>query len=114
VSDRWLRPAIAGVTLVAAVTFLLDLAGPFRIVAAVAFVLLCPGVAWARLLRLDDLGDLVGLGVVIGLSLGAVVAQTMALAGWWSPGAGMAVLASITAIGLALPADRRPVITSPE
>ena len=100
--DRWMRLGIAATTLVAGVLFALDLGGPLRYAAVILFVMACPGLAWARLLKLGDAGDLATVGIAMSVAMTAVVAQTMALARWWSPGVGYLVLAAITAGGIAL------------
>lgn len=51
---------------------------PARAIAVFAFTLICPGVALVRLLPLRDLLERAVLGVAIGLSLAALVAQTAA------------------------------------
>jgi uncharacterized membrane protein len=101
-NDRWIQRAVIGVTIGAAV--LLALGGPaaLRIPLLAAFVLLCPGLAWTPLLRTGDVGDTLAISVGLGIALAALVAQTMALAGWWSPGAGFLVLAAVTVVGLSM------------
>jgi hypothetical protein len=112
IPDRWLRSAIATTTLLAGALFALDLGGPIRYVVVIAFVMACPGLAWARLLRLGDAADLAGIGMALSIALTAVVAQTMALARWWSPGVGYLVLAALTVAGLSfeprVPAEDEP------
>ena len=51
---------------------------PARAIAVFAFTLICPGAALVRLLPLRDLLERAVLGVAIGLSLAALVAQTAA------------------------------------
>lgn len=98
--DRWLRVALAATTLLAGALFALDLGGPVRYAAVVLFLLTCPGLAWARLLKLGDAGDLATVGIAMSVAMTVVVAQAMALAEWWSPGVGYLVLAAVTAAGL--------------
>ena len=101
-ADGWLRAAIAVTTLLAGALFALDLGGPLQYAVVIAFLLSCPGLAWARLLKLGDPGDLATVGIAMSVAMTAVVAQAMALARWWSPGTGYLVLAALTAGGLAL------------
>lgn len=107
--DRWLRVGLAATTLLAGALFALDLGGPLRYAAVIAFLLSCPGLAWARLLKLGDGADLATVGIAMSIAMTAVVAQAMALARWWSPGVGYLVLAAITAAGVSFeprpPAD---------
>jgi hypothetical protein len=100
IPDRSLRTGIAVTTLLAGALFALELGGPVRYVVVIAFVLACPGLAWARLLRLGDAADLAGIGITLSIALAALVGQTMALARWWSPGVGYLALAAITAAGI--------------
>jgi hypothetical protein len=100
-TDVVLRRSVAALAASAGLLFVSGFGGPVRFVVLAAFVLLCPGIAWARLLRLGDTADTIGIGIGIGLSLVAVVGQTMALFGWWSPGTGLVALMALTAGGLA-------------
>lgn len=104
--DRWLRVAITATTLLAGALFVLDLGGPLRYAVVIVFLLSCPGLAWARLLKLGDAADLATVGIAMSVAMTAVIAQAMALARWWSPGIGYLVLASLTAAGLTF--DPRP------
>ena len=112
--DRWLRVAIAATTLLAGGLFALDLGGPLRYAAVIVFLLSCPGLAWARMLKLGDAGDLATIGIAMSVAMTAVVAQVMALARWWSPGIGYLVLAAITAAGVALEPKAPPAETEAE
>lgn len=103
--DRWLRVALGTVTLLAGGLWAAGVGGPLLGAVMIPFVLLCPGLAWSRHLS-DDLGEVVGFGIAISVSLAAVVGQVMALVRWWSPGTGFVVLAAATALGAGIP--RRP------
>lgn len=100
-SDRTLRIVIAAWTALSALAFAFGLSGAVAMTAFVVFTVFCPGIAWARLLGISDRGDQVAIGVALGVAIAVIVAETMALASWWSPGTGFAVLAGITAVGLA-------------
>lgn len=107
-NDRLARICLASVTALAGVLLVLDGAGALRTAVLCTFVLVCPGTAWSRLLRLGDPIDVLALGFAISIALAAVVGQTMALAGWWSPGTGYLVLAAVTGVGLTrVPATER-------
>ena len=101
-TDRNLRIVLGALTLVAGTLYLVDLGGPVRYLVVVPFVLVCPGLAWARLLRIGDAADTLGVGIALSIALVTLVAQAMALASWWSPGVGYLVLAALTGAGLAL------------
>jgi len=111
--DNWLRAAVVAVTLLAVGLFVARVGGPALMGAMVPFVLLCPGLAWARHLR-GDLGETVGFGIGLSIALAAVVGEVMALVSWWSPGTGLAVLVTLTAVGLALPRRARADDDAPE
>lgn len=104
IPDRSLRLALAAITLVAVALFALDVSGAARTAVLVVFVLLCPGLAWSRRFATGDALDSLALAAGFGICSVVVVGQVMALAKWWSPGTGFAVLVAITALGLALPA----------
>lgn len=105
-SDRTARIGLAALTVLAGILLVLDAHGALRTGVLCTFVLACPGTAWSRLLRTGDPVDVLALGLAISIALAAVIGQTMALAGWWSPGTGYMVLAAITAVGLVQDAGR--------
>ena len=102
IPDRWLRAALGATTLLAGALFALDLGGPLHYAVVIVFLLSCPGLAWARLLKLGDPADLATVGIAMSVAMTVVVAQAMALARWWSPGIGYLVLAAITVAGITL------------
>ena len=66
------------------------------------FLLLCPGLAWIRLLRLESgLAELT-LSVALSLVLTTGVAGAMLYAGAWSPRGSLAVLLALTVVALVL------------
>jgi hypothetical protein len=95
------RLAVTGVAVligVAVVAVALDVHA-VRVSAAVLGCLVLPGLGWARRLQLRDLGDTIALTVVLSLTSTAIVATGMAVAGWWSPVAGLVCLAGVAALG---------------
>jgi hypothetical protein len=84
---------------------LLTIAGAhagLRSIAAVAFLLLCPGLPWMWTLKGADF--LVGLIMAMAgsVAIDVVVSEAMILAHLWSPLAGFVLLAAIGGIGLVL------------
>lgn len=65
-----------------------------RAVAVFAFTLVCPGIAVTRLLPVRDLLERVVLAVALGMSFGALVAETADLSRPAPPSAILTVLAS--------------------
>lgn len=93
---------LAAIAPVAALALALGLAldaPAVRMAVALVACLVLPGLGWARRLRLKDLGDTIALTVVLSLSITAVVATAMALAGAWSSLAGLVILVAITGLG---------------
>ncbi len=76
------------------------------------FVLVCPGTAWSRHLRMEHAMDTLAVGVGISVAVGALVAEILALTSWWHPAVAFALLVFVTVMGLALPVrqgqDRTP------
>ncbi len=66
------------------------------------FALLCPGLAFVRLLGLRDFWATLTLGVAVSLVLDSLVAEVMVLARLWSPFWGLMLLAGLSAAGAAL------------
>ena len=102
-ADRWARVAL-GVSTAAAAYAAFDLASPLRVLVILAFLLLVPGTAIIRLLRLDELAAEVALATGLSVSLAGMVAGVLLYAGAWSPGATLAILICVTlaAVGVEL------------
>lgn len=66
------------------------------------FFLVCPGMAFMPLLNLPNRLAEVILAVALSLALDTVVAEVMAVNGWWSPSAGVFTLIILTLTGAAL------------
>jgi hypothetical protein len=99
----WLWPAfIVLLCLAMAVVTFAPAPSPWRPAVAFVFLLICPGMAFVRLLRLSE-GPLFWL-LAIGLSLAldAIVAMSMVWAQAWSPTGGVAALIAISLVGAAL------------
>jgi hypothetical protein len=79
---------------------------PVRSVAALWFLLVCPGLAIVRLLRLRDVWAVATLAVAVSIGCDTIVAEAMLYTHTWSPGAALVTLMSIS--GLALLAGRLP------
>lgn len=96
----WLWPAIIIVSAVAIgyMTFA-DIESPLRAAIAFWFLVVCPGMALVRLLRLADPLIELTLAVAVSLALDAIIASVMVYAGAWSPQWGLAMLVIISLSG---------------
>jgi hypothetical protein len=96
--------AILGSAVAAAVGSLAPPGEPLRMLVESWFLLVCPGMAIVRLLRLQDGLAEWCLAVALSLTLDALVPDVMVYAGVWSPDAALASLVVLSAVaaGLAL------------
>lgn len=99
----WLWPTIIVISAVGVglVTFR-DVESPVRGVIALWFLLICPGMAFTRLLRVSEVFTELALAVALSLAIDAIVAGTMIYAGAWSPEWILVGLISISMIGVAV------------
>jgi hypothetical protein len=103
--DAWSRAwvvVILGLVLAATVAVFLDLPAPIRPIATIAFVLLGPGIAIARLLRLDSHLAEFTLGLALGIAIGGLLTGVMLYLGLWSPTRAFVILAAVAIGALAL------------
>ncbi len=101
----WRRLIILSGAIAASVTFgsVLPALRPFVVL---PFLLLCPGLAWVRLLRLESPLAEFTLAVALSLVLATVVAAGMLYAGAWSPKGSLTVLLGFTLAALVVDAIR--------
>ncbi len=99
----WLWPAAIALSAIAVVMVVFGNAPqPLRPVIAFWFLLVCPGMALVRLLRLKEaLAEWI-LAIALSLAIEALVAGLMVFTGLWSPGAGLAALVVISLAGALL------------
>jgi len=116
ISSLWLWPATillsaAGIALV----FFAGVAAPARPFVALWFLLLCPGMALVRLLRVSGLVAELTLAVALSLALDTLVAIVMVYTRTWVPGQGLVALIAISVAGALLQVvTARRVITGAE
>ena len=96
---RSLAIAIVGWTVAAIAAVLIEAPVPLRLAVVVPFVLVAPGLGWAARFVPGDVAAVAAIGVGLSLAAAMLVGQTLALAGWWSPVAGLGVLAAIAGAG---------------
>lgn len=75
---------------------------PLRTVLAFWFLLVCPGMALVRLLRLSDPFAELAVAVALSLALDTAVGETLLFAGAWSAFSALAALATLSVGGAAL------------
>jgi hypothetical protein len=97
----WLWPALLTISAIAAAVFTFaNLSSPLRPVIIFWFLLVCPGMAFVRLLRLRDIVAEWSLAIMASLAADALIAGTMAYTGAWSPERGLGVLVVLTLAGV--------------
>ncbi len=77
-------------------------ASPVRVIVVAWFMLVCPGLAYVGLLRLNRPLAEVMLSIALSLAIDAIVAEVMALSNTWSPAAGLTVLVALSMTGAVL------------
>lgn len=99
----WLWPAVISLSAAAAalVTFG-QVPAPLRSIVGFWFLLVCPGMAFVRLLRLKEGIAEWTLAIALSLAMDALVAGSMVYAGAWSPAGGMLVLVAASLAGALL------------
>jgi uncharacterized membrane protein len=75
-----------------------DIQSPARLLIAIWFVCVCPGMALVQLLRLSDNWSRMALGVAVSMALGVVVTTSLLYAGMWSHQVGLIILSSICVV----------------
>jgi uncharacterized membrane protein len=84
------------------------LGAPVRPAIVLWFFLICPGMAFVRLLGIKE--HLTELTIALALSIGLdiIVAETMVLSNMWSSGRALLILVSVSIFGAALQLTRLP------
>lgn len=100
-------PVLLFSALLAGVLAFANLDSPLRAVIVLWFMLVCPGLALVRLIRLADPVAELAVGVAASVALATLVASALLYAGLWSPQAVLAVLIGATVTGVALDLRRR-------
>lgn len=79
-----------------------DVISPVRSVIALWFMLVCPGMAFVRLLQINDPINEFTLAVALSLTIDSILAITMVYAKIWSPKWGLCILIGISVFGAIL------------
>jgi hypothetical protein len=106
IRSPWLWPAtiVLSAASVALVVFA-GVAAPARPLIALWFLLLCPGMALVRLMRVGGIATELSLAVALSLALDALVAGVMIYTKTWAPTRGLLVLIAISVVGAVLQAS---------
>lgn len=88
--------ASAGLAAAVLAVVLTELDSPLRPALVMPFLLLAPGMAVVRLLRIPDLAAVLMLAMALSIALAGLVAGTMVYAGTWSPVGGLLGLTLFT------------------
>jgi uncharacterized membrane protein len=91
--------ASAGLALAVLAVVVAELDSPLRPALVLPFLLLAPGMAVVRLLRIPDSAAVLMLAVALSLALAGLVAGTMVYTGTWSPVGGFVGLTLFTLAG---------------
>jgi hypothetical protein len=83
-------------------TVLLNAGTPLRAAFCFSFLLLCPGMAWVRLLNLAESLTELTMGIALSIALGVIVSEIMVYSQIWSPRWGLLALIGLSLIGVAL------------
>jgi hypothetical protein len=102
---RWTEILVASAVLAGAVEAA-GLQSPLRVAAILWFVLVCPGMAFVRLLDLEDAAAEIALAVALSIALATAVGGAALYSGLWAPGATLAILIAITIAAAVAPIAR--------
>jgi hypothetical protein len=75
---------------------------PIRPIITFWFLLICPGMAFVRLLHIEERLTELTLAIALSIATDTIVAETMLYAGVWSPQWGLVVLIGISIAGVVL------------
>jgi len=81
--------------LIAVLAMLPHVPVPVRAVLVVGFALVAPGLAWVRLVGIEDRLAELTLGIALSIAIGTLVASIQAYAGAWSPKGCIVLLALV-------------------
>jgi hypothetical protein len=76
-----------------------DVRSPVRVVAVLLFLLICPGMAWIRLLQLYEPVTEVMLAIALSIAIDAALPGVLVYAGAWSLAAALAAVLVLTLAG---------------
>lgn len=83
-------------------------AGILRAIITTWFLLICPGMAFVKLLRIEEQAIELVIALAVSIAMSTLVSEAMALANIWMPRIALVVLMGISGVGVML-----QVITAP-
>jgi hypothetical protein len=98
----WWPAIIIFSAVVAMLVVVSNIGSPLQPAIVFWFLLVCPGMAVTRLLRIKDGVAEMTIAVALSIALDAIVAEAMVLTAKWSPNWGLAVLAGLSIAGAAV------------
>ena len=99
----WIWPLIILISAVGTILVVFwDFAPGFRPVVVLWYLLICPGMAYVRLLNLRDLLAEWVLAVALSVSIDAIVSGVMLYAGFWYPLYALLFVISVSVLGVVL------------
>jgi hypothetical protein len=81
---------------------------PVRPAIVLWFFLICPGMAFARLLGIKEHLTELTIALALSIALDVIVSETMVLSNMWSPGRALLTLVGVSIFGAALQLTRPP------
>lgn len=110
---RWIWPGvILGSAVASGLFFFLAIESPLRLIITLSFLLVCPGMAFVRLLRLDESYYEWTLAIALSISLDAIVACILLYTGFWSVKLGLEILIMLSLLGAILQVlSTQPTVT---
>ena len=84
------------------VSLLLDIGGVLQAAIGFPFLLICPGMAYIRLLKMKERFTELILAIALSMALGTIISTALVLADVWAPAAAVSALMVISLVGAAL------------
>jgi len=98
-AGRWSWPITCTALAALSVVLVLVDAGPtLRAPVVLTFLLVCPGLAVVRFLRISDVAARASVAIALSISLVGIVSLVQAYAGVWDPTVGVLAVAAITTV----------------
>ncbi|HEX5504968.1 MAG TPA: hypothetical protein VFW96_20290 [Thermomicrobiales bacterium] len=104
--DTWWPVVIVVSAVAAGAAFVAGVGAPVQPAAAFWFLLVCPGMAWIRLVWVASPLVELALALALSLALDTLVAEALVLAGRWSAAWALGVLIALSLVGAALQVAR--------
>jgi uncharacterized membrane protein len=98
----WWPLAIAASALAAGTLTLLQVVAPLRAAVGFWFLLVCPGMAYVRLLRVKTIFFEWVLAIALSIAIDTIIAQALLVTGNWSSRLALIVVIVVSLIGVAI------------